>query len=133
MTRQRPRRLNIEGDLTILTAAEHHQRLRSFLADGTNLQVGLSGVRELDTAGLQVLLLARREANQRKAVLTLCDLSQAVNDVLAIVHLGSEFTSTEFTSTEFTSTEFAVAEFTNAEPAVAEFTKDAGPGPDRET
>ena len=133
MSAQRPLRLNIDGELTILTAAEHHQRLRSFLADGTNLQLGLSGVSELDTAGLQVLLLARREANRRKAVLKLCDLSQAVSDVLAIVHLGAEFTSAEFAMADFTNAEFAVADFTSTESAVAEFTKDAGPGPDRET
>ncbi len=83
--------MDLEGELTIVAAAEHHQRLRSFLASGTDLQLGLSGVTELDTAGLQLLLLARGEADRRGARLTFHELHQAVRDVLAIVHLEAEF------------------------------------------
>ncbi|GAA0744002.1 STAS domain-containing protein [Dactylosporangium roseum] len=82
-----PVRLDIEGELTVLTAAEHHERLQRFLAEGPWLEVGLSAVTELDTAGLQVLLLARGEAERRGAALRLCAPSPAVRDVLALAWL----------------------------------------------
>ncbi|MGI5240885.1 STAS domain-containing protein [Dactylosporangium sp. CA-139066] len=81
--------LQIEGELTILTASEHHERLLQAFGDG-DVEVGLSGVTDLDTAGLQVLLLARREARRRGVVLRLAGLSPAVLDVLALARLTPE-------------------------------------------
>jgi anti-anti-sigma factor len=89
------RELSFDGELTILTAAEHHRRLRLSLADGVDLHLDLSGVSEIDTAGLQVLLIADRAARQLGAVLTLGEPSPAVRDVLAIPHLDAEFNQTE--------------------------------------
>ncbi len=83
-------RLDIDGELTIGVAVEQHHRLMAFLATGTALELGLAGVVEMDTAGLQVLLAVRREAMRQEVCLTLCDSSQAVLDVLAIAHLGTD-------------------------------------------
>jgi anti-anti-sigma regulatory factor len=86
-----PARLDIEGELTILTATEHFGRLRALLADGADLDIGLSGVTDIDTAGLQVLLLARREAHERGVTVGFREPSGAVGDALAVVHAGPEF------------------------------------------
>ncbi|MEJ7138406.1 STAS domain-containing protein [Amphibiibacter pelophylacis] len=58
-----PAPLAIQGDLTIYRAAELRQTLLTALAQpGDTLALDLSGVTELDSAGLQLLLSARRTA-----------------------------------------------------------------------
>ena len=65
-------------------------RLLRFLGEGPDLEIGLGGVTELDTAGLQVLLLIRQEARRRDLRLRLTDHSAAVRDVLAVAWLTPE-------------------------------------------
>ena len=81
------RRLAIEGELTISTAAEHRQRLLAALPGSPGLRLDLSGVEELDTAGLQVLLLARREADRLNLTVEFGDPSRAVEAVLTLAQL----------------------------------------------
>ena len=54
--------LVIEGELTIFTAAEQKTQLLSFLKPLTTLEINLANVNEIDTAGLQLLILIKREA-----------------------------------------------------------------------
>lgn len=79
-------RLEFEGELTIHTAAEQRDRLLAFLADG-GTELDLSGVSELDTAGLQLLLLAVREAERSGTALLLLDASPDVRRVLGLARL----------------------------------------------
>ena len=44
--------LVIEDELTIFTALEQKNRLMGFLNSGTELEIDLSKVEEIDTAGL---------------------------------------------------------------------------------
>jgi anti-sigma B factor antagonist len=78
------RRLELDGELTIAAAAETHQQLLAFLDSGNDLALGLAGVTEVDTAGLQLLLFARQEADRRQVSLAFDAPSPAVQDVLAI-------------------------------------------------
>ncbi|WP_327003092.1 STAS domain-containing protein [Dactylosporangium sp. NBC_01737] len=83
--------LELDGELTIAVAAEQQARLRTFLQQGAAAAgIGLSGVTELDTAGLQLLLAARREAAQRGTALTFLSPSRAVRDVFVMAHLALE-------------------------------------------
>ena len=84
-------RLELDGELTIVAAAEQHARVRAFRHESTTVaEVGLSGVTELDTAGLQILLAARREAEQQGTTLTFHDPSGAVRAVFETAHLVAE-------------------------------------------
>jgi anti-sigma B factor antagonist len=83
------RRLDLEGEVTIATAAETHQQILALLASGPDLEIGLSGVTELDTAGLQVLLFARQEADRREVSLAFGAPSPAAEDVMAIAGLDA--------------------------------------------
>lgn len=85
------RRLDVRGELTIMTAAEYHGRIRALVADGGQAVLGLSGVTELDTAGLQILLFAVRESERVGTTLTLREPSEAVTDILAIARLDLAF------------------------------------------
>jgi anti-anti-sigma factor len=88
-------RLELTGELTIQTAVERKAVLAEVLetaaqARATSLELDLAEVAELDTAGLQLLLLAQREAASFGCRLRFAAMSQAVSDVLAIVRLGAD-------------------------------------------
>lgn len=79
--------VDLEGELTIHTAAEQAPRLLGALEEKSVLRVRMSGITELDTAGLQLLLLARREADRLHSTVEFLDASTEVRSALAVVHL----------------------------------------------
>lgn len=86
--------LALAGELTIQTAAERKAALVEALdhaeqAGATGLDLDLAEVTELDTAGLQLLLMLQREAAHRGCRVRLAAMSQTVTDVLAIAHLDA--------------------------------------------
>ncbi|MFZ1767405.1 MAG: STAS domain-containing protein, partial [Candidatus Nitrotoga sp.] len=54
--------LHIDGDMTIYTAAEIKDELMAHMAQPCEREIDLSEVSEMDSAGLQILILAKREA-----------------------------------------------------------------------
>jgi anti-sigma B factor antagonist len=89
-TQVRP--LHLSGELTIQTVAEQKTLFTAFLdapdADRTDVDLDLSDITELDTAGVQLLLMLKREVDLRGGRLHLTSPSRAVVDVLAIAHLN---------------------------------------------
>ena len=57
-------RLTLDGDLSIYHAVEIKQRLIDGIRAGTTLELDLSRVGEMDTAGFQLLALAKRESKK---------------------------------------------------------------------
>ena len=53
-------RLSIVDDMTIYNALDQKNRLMSALAEVDMLELDLSHVGEIDTAGLQLLILSKR-------------------------------------------------------------------------
>jgi anti-anti-sigma factor len=80
--------LVVDGELTIHTAGERRTELLALVERGDRLTVDLSAVTELDAAGLQLLLLTRREAAGYGKTFEISAASKAVTEALAIVHLG---------------------------------------------
>lgn len=78
--------LVLDGELTVLTAAEVHARLL-VAARARTCTVDLAGVEEFDTAGLQLLLAARAESRAAGRRLNLRRPSRAVREVLAVLRL----------------------------------------------
>ncbi|NKI97315.1 STAS domain-containing protein [Rhizobacter sp. SG703] len=83
--------LRIEGELTIYRAAELKQTLLAAVAANPAVEVDLSQVSEFDSAGLQLLLLAKREAGAAGRTLRLVDHSPAVVEVLELFDLAAHF------------------------------------------
>ncbi|WP_426341288.1 STAS domain-containing protein [Pseudoduganella sp. S-14] len=73
-----PALLFIEGDLTIRRVQEMKDVLLARLAQSQVLEVDLAGVTEIDTAGAQLLLMARRAAQASQKELRLVAHSPAV-------------------------------------------------------
>jgi anti-sigma B factor antagonist len=87
--------LGIEGELTVHTAADRRGELIAMADAGDDVELDLSAVTELDTAGLQLLLLVRREVLRGGGRLTITAASRTVDDVLAIAHLNHTLTSVD--------------------------------------
>ncbi len=83
--------LSLEGELTIYTAAEQKEILQGFLQNSGDLEIDLSAVTELDTAGLQLLIVAKRELTKRGDTLRFVMHSAAVLNVLELANLAATF------------------------------------------
>ena len=83
--------LRLEGELNIYKAAELKQSMLAAISPGTSLEADLSGVTELDTAGLQLLMLAKKTAQEGGGDLKLVNHSPAVVDIFELLNLGPFF------------------------------------------
>jgi anti-anti-sigma factor len=84
-------RIGIAGEMTIYTAAQLKESLLSAMADCAELEMNLGQVSEIDTAGLQLLALAKREAADKNKPLHFVAHSQAVLDMLDLCNLEGAF------------------------------------------
>ncbi len=85
-----PSRLVIEGELTIYTAADSKPKLLAALQAPVT-EFDLSQVTEIDSAGLQLLLLAKREARTAGIELNFTGHSTAVIDCFDLCDIGAVF------------------------------------------
>lgn len=83
--------LRVEGDMTIYTAAELKNELISCIGKAQCWELDLSQVNEMDSAGLQLLILLKREAAKRGAQLALTAHSHAVTEVIDTFSMASYF------------------------------------------
>jgi anti-anti-sigma factor len=81
----------IEGEFTIYTALERKNALLEKLEGCAELELDLAEVGEIDTAGIQVLLVLKREAERQGRGLRLVNHSQAVFEVLDLLNLQAHF------------------------------------------
>lgn len=84
-------RLVVEGPLCVYTAQENKRQWLEALAGADALALDLSRVEECDSAGLQLLLLAKRESRRLGKAFAVTACSEAVDDVLAFCNLQAEF------------------------------------------
>lgn len=83
--------LSIEGEMSIYSAAEYKTQLLDHLADCEELELNLSEVGEMDSAGLQILLVLKREAEATGRDLRLINHSRAVYEVLELLNMQGHF------------------------------------------
>lgn len=84
-------RLVIAEELTIYHAMEQKKLLLDALAAADALELDLSRASEIDTAGLQLLILAKREAAQQQKNLSIVAHSPAVRQTLDFCNLAAFF------------------------------------------
>ncbi len=83
--------VHVAGEMTIYRAAELKKELLPCLELGTELEINLSEVSEIDTAGFQLLLLAKREAAKAGKPMRLVEHSAATLEVLDLFNMSSYF------------------------------------------
>jgi len=81
--------LCIEGEMTIYTAAHLYAELAPFLERASALAIDLSQVTEIDGAGVQLLMLAKRETLCTGVALQLRGHSPAVLEVFELCDLAA--------------------------------------------
>src|SRR5450830_455955 len=80
------------GGFTIFQATEYKSQLLGVLDNADEvLHMDLSGVDEIDTTGLQLLLLIKREAKRQYKTLIFNSFSPAVQNVIDMLHLQQSF------------------------------------------
>ena len=81
----------IEGEMTIYNAAALHASLMLIIAQGRELEINLAGVTEIDSAGVQLLMLAKKQCDGHEHRLTLTEHSNVVLDVFDLMGLHDLF------------------------------------------
>jgi anti-anti-sigma factor len=80
--------VRIAGEMTIYTAADlHAQMLAAINKRRAARLLDLSEVTEFDTAGLQIVLVAQRQASALGRQLRIVKASPAVHEVFDLLHL----------------------------------------------
>ncbi len=84
-------RLAIVDDMTIYNAAMQKQQLLDKLGACGELEIDLSAVNEIDTAGFQLLIMIKREALRQHKQAHLVAHSPAVREVVDFFNMAAEF------------------------------------------
>jgi anti-sigma B factor antagonist len=83
-------RVLVDGEMTVYTCGDLKVRLLRQLSEHADAaELDLSGVTEIDTAGLQLLLTAQRHATDGGRQLRVSNPSRSVLDVLELCRLNS--------------------------------------------
>lgn len=83
--------LEVKGELTIFNVAGHKEKLLAALRANDALELNLAGVNEIDTAGLQLLILLKREASLTSKKMSFAMHSKPVLDLLELANLTTAF------------------------------------------
>ncbi|TWI07984.1 anti-anti-sigma factor [Lysobacter ruishenii] len=84
-------RARLSGDLDISCVASAKAALLDAIECHPELEFDLSGIRRLDAAGMQLLILCKRMASQRRHGLRLVDHSPAVIEQFELFNLAAVF------------------------------------------
>ena len=83
-------RLSLTEDLTIYHALDQKSILLDALASTSELELDLLQVSDIDTAGLQLLILLKKEAQRAGKRVAIVAHSQAVRSVIDFCNLATE-------------------------------------------
>lgn len=84
-------RLRIEGEFTIYHARQIRDDLLEHLDSSKEIELDLGGVTEMDTAGIQLLLAAKREGLRRGKPVRYVSHSQAALEVIDLYDMAAQF------------------------------------------
>ena len=83
--------LRMDGELSIYHAAEIKPEIFEALDRCVQMNLHLDSVSEIDTAGLQILILMKREAVRAGKPLHLIDHSPAIMELIDLLNLSGYF------------------------------------------
>ena len=90
-SKSRTHKIAIEEDMTIYTASTQKLMLLEAVANCQEIDLDLSQVGEMDTAGFQLLLLTKREASKTDKTVRITAHSKAVRELLDLYNMSSYF------------------------------------------
>ena len=87
-------RLAVKGEMTIYTALALKDELLQPLEQAGKVELDLAAVSDIDSAGLQLMVLLKTEAKERGKTLCITGHSPAVLDILELCDLEGFFGDT---------------------------------------
>jgi len=84
-------KLTIDEELTIYSAARLKDELLGHLSSCAEVELNLEEVSEMDSAGLQVLLMLKKEAVRVNKEVSFVKHSQAVVEIIELLNLAAHF------------------------------------------
>jgi anti-anti-sigma factor len=81
----------LDGPMTIYTASDIKAQLLDGLRTASILEIDLSHVGEMDTAGFQLLVMAKRESQRQGHTLRIVAHSPAVREVIDFYNMDAFF------------------------------------------
>lgn len=81
----------VRDEITIYTIAQQTEQLLLWAKELHQLTLDLSGASEIDSAGIQLLLLLNREMTQKQGLLRLQNPSTEIRNLFSLLHLSSSF------------------------------------------
>lgn len=82
--------VSVDGALTIYVAADAKAQMQAVLAEARSLELDLGNLEEIDTAGVQLLLMFKREALRANKPIVFRNHSPAVRAALDLLNLAAE-------------------------------------------
>jgi anti-anti-sigma factor len=79
--------IHVRGEMTIYGAAALKDSLFAALDGGSDIVIDLAEVSEVDTTGIQLLMMARRVCATRRVPFSVVRSSEVMNESLALLHL----------------------------------------------
>lgn len=83
--------IKIAGEMTIYQASELNSELQKLVAECHVVELDLQDVTELDTSGVQILLVAKRAASALKHKFTMKMHSSCVVEIFELLNISHEF------------------------------------------
>lgn len=83
--------ISIKGEMSIYSAMGLWQALLDAVNKAKKAEIDLSGVSEIDSAGIQLLMMAKRIAIESGKELQLVNHSQSIVDVIEVFNLTGYF------------------------------------------
>lgn len=84
-------RVSLEGEFVISNAAVVREQLLNALNQHTTVEVSLANVTEFDSAGLQIMVAAKKYATSKNSQLTFIDHSENVVELLDLSQMTAFF------------------------------------------
>ncbi|MDE2598836.1 MAG: STAS domain-containing protein [Rhodocyclaceae bacterium] len=85
------RRMVLEGTMTIYNAAEIKAQLLGGLQSASILEIDLSHISEMDTAGFQLLVMAKRESQRLGRTMRIVAHSPEAHEVIDFYNMDAFF------------------------------------------
>lgn len=83
--------LQMEGELNIYHAQAIRLELIEHLAASKEIELNLSGVSEMDSAGFQLLLATKREGSRLSKIVSFVSHSQAALELIDLYNMVAQF------------------------------------------
>jgi len=82
-------RLVVDGDITIYDALDIKQHLLAAIMKNDKLELDLSQVSTMDTAGCQLLIMAKRESQRQGKAFHIAAMSESAQEIIDFYNLGA--------------------------------------------